>query len=126
MNSSRRYAVSTLKILLPLCCSGVGIAYGLGLPDAAVIPAIPAASSKSPPALDLRVPELRRVLPHSELLTDVGSTDDENSIEVVAVPPLVPLSFEFEAPLGIVDSIQWSINHPTQAWRVVLPATVEP
>jgi hypothetical protein len=87
---------------------------------------MPAASSKSAPALDLRVPELRRVMPHSELLADMSSIDDEDSIEVVAMPPLVPLSFDFEAPLGIVDSLQWSVNHPAQAWRIVLPATVEP
>jgi hypothetical protein len=122
MNSSRRYAVCTLKILIPLCCS-VGIAYGVGSPDT---PVIPAASSKSAQALDLRIPELRRVMPHSELLADMSSTDDQDSIEVVAVPPLVPLSFDFEAPLGIVDSLQWSVHHPTQAWRIVLPATVEP
>lgn len=123
MNSSRRDAVSILRILIPLCCSSTGIAYGVGLPDA---PAIPAASSKSAPALNLRVPELRRVMPHGELLADMNSTDDEDSIQVVAAPPLVPLSFDFEAPLGIVDSLQWSVSHPTQAWRIVLPATVEP
>jgi hypothetical protein len=121
MNSRRRCAVSTL--LIPLCCSIVGVAYGVGLPDA---PKIPAADSKSTTALDLRVPELRYVMSHSELLADMGPNGDEDSIEVIAAPPLVPLSFDFEVPLGIVDSLHWSVDHPTQAWRIVLPALAGP
>jgi hypothetical protein len=121
MNSSRRCAVSTL--LMPLCCGIVGVAYGVGLPDA---PAVPAAHSKSAAALDLRVPELRHVLSQRELLADMNSNFDEDAIEVVAAPPLVPMSFDFAVPPGIVDSLHWSIGHPTQAWRILLPATAGP
>jgi hypothetical protein len=121
MNSHRRFAGSTLLILIPLCCNVVGVAYGVGLPDAPK----PAAEPKSV-TLDLRVPELRYVMSRSELLADMGPNGDEDSIEVVAAPPLVPLSFDFEAPLGIVDSVHWSVDHPTQAWRILLPATVGP
>jgi hypothetical protein len=64
---------------------------------------------------------------HSQLLADMGPTSvDEESIEVVAAPPLVPMSFDAQAPLGIVDSLHWAIDHPTQAWRILLPATVTP
>ena len=122
MNSSRRHTVSTLKVLLPLCC-GVAAAYGVDLP---VAPPAVAAGSRSPTALNLRVPELRRVMPHSELLADMGSNYDEDSIEVIAAPPLVPLSFDTQVPLGIVDSLHWSVDHPTQAWRIVLPAAELP
>jgi hypothetical protein len=118
MNSRRRRIVSTF--LIPLCC-GIGVAYGVGLPDA---PKIPAADSKPTTPLDLRVPQLRYVMSHSELLADMGPNDDDDSIEVIAAPPLVPLSFDFEVPLGIVDSLHWSVDHPTQAWRIVLPAPV--
>jgi hypothetical protein len=122
MNSSRRYTVSTLKILMPLCWSVIGVAYGVESPDA---PAVAAPSSKT--TLDLRAPTLRQVIPHSELLAEMGSNYvDDDSIEVIAAPPLVPLSFDFQVPLGIVDSLHWSVNHPTQAWRVVLPATDVP
>jgi hypothetical protein len=66
-------------------------------------------------------------MPHSEILAEMGSgSDDEESIEVVAAPALVPMSFDAEAPLGIVDSLHWSVDHPTQAWRILLPAAVAP
>ncbi len=121
MNSSRRRTVSTLKLLLPLCCGVVGVAYGVDLP---VAPPVVAAGSRSATALNLRVPELRRVMTQSELLADMGSNYDEDSIEVIAAPPLVPLSFDTQAPLGIVDAVHWSVDHPTQAWRIVLPAAM--
>lgn len=81
---------------------------------------------KSAAMLDLRVPELRHVMSHSELLADMGSNYDEDAVEVIAAPPLVPLSFDFEVPLGIVDSLHWSVAHPTQAWRILLPAATGP
>jgi hypothetical protein len=122
-NSSRRRAVSTLQLLMPLCCGVFGVAHGVDLPAAP--PAVPAASRPAT-GLDLRVPELRRVMPPSELLADMGSIYNEDPIEVIAAPPLVPLSSDTEVPLGIVDSLHWSVGHPTQAWRVVLPATPMP
>jgi hypothetical protein len=59
-------------------------------------------------------------MPRSELLAEMGSTDD--AIEVVAEPPLLPMTSDVNAPLGIVDSLRWSVDHPTQAWRLLLPA----
>lgn len=123
MNSSRRCAASTLKLLIVLCCSVVGVAYGVDLP---VAPPVVAPGSRSATALNLRVPELRQIMPQSELLADMGSTYDEDSIDVIAAPPLVPLSLDTQVPLGIVDSLHWSVEHPTQAWRIVLPATALP
>jgi hypothetical protein len=79
-----------------------------------------AESSGRPAPLDLRAPALDRVMPRSELLAEMGSTDD--AIEVVAEPPLLPMTSDVNAPLGIVDSLRWSVDHPTQAWRLLLPA----
>jgi hypothetical protein len=123
MNSSRRRTASTVKRLILLCCGVIGVAYAV---DAPVTPPLVAAASRVVRPLDLRVPELRRVMPPSELLADMNSNYDEDSIEVVAAPPLVPLSFDTQVPLGIVDSLHWSVDHPTQAWRLVLPATDMP
>jgi|ERR1700722_6770167 hypothetical protein len=123
MNSSRGRAASTLKLLIALCGGVFGVAHGVDLP---VAPPAVAAASRPAKALDLRVPELRRVMPPKELLADMGSNYDEDSIEVIAAPPLVPLSFDTQVPLGIVDSLHWSADHPTQAWRIVLPATAVP
>jgi len=59
-------------------------------------------------------------MPRSELLAEMSSPDEP--IEVVAVPPLLPMTSDADAPLGIVDSLGWSVDHPTQAWRLLLPA----
>jgi hypothetical protein len=64
---------------------------------------------------------------YSELLADMGpNPGDEESIEIIAAPTLVPMSFDSEAPLGIVDSLHWSVGHPTQVWRILLPANAAP
>ena len=70
--------------------------------------------------LDLRVPSLERVMPRSELLAEMSLPDEP--IEVVAEPPLLPMTSDADAPLGIVDSLAWTVDHPTQAWRLLLPA----
>jgi hypothetical protein len=59
-------------------------------------------------------------MPRSELLAEMGSADDP--VEVVAEPPLLPMTSDVDAPLGIVDSLRWSVDHPTQTWRLLLPA----
>ena len=88
---------------------------------AADAPAVTAAPHAPRAPLDLRVPKLRQVMTHSELLADMGSNSgDEESIEVVAAPAPVPMSFDSQAPLGIVDSLRWSIDHPTQVWAQIV------
>jgi|HubBroStandDraft_4_1064222.scaffolds.fasta_scaffold845104_1 hypothetical protein len=121
MEATRRSAMRALQILIPLCSVVCATAHAADAPAAVVAPR----AARAP--LDLRVPKLRQVMTHSELLADMGSNSgDEESIEVVAAPALVPMSFDSQAPLGIVDSVRWSIDHPTQVWRVLLPANVTP
>jgi hypothetical protein len=128
MNSSPRHAMSTLKILIPVCFGVVfGPAHAAGSLDVAAVPPTTVAVHSPRTALDLRVPDLRRVMSRSQLLAEMGSSSDEDElIEVVAAPALVPMSFDAQAPLGIIDSLRWSVDHPTQVWRVLLPATVTP
>jgi hypothetical protein len=110
-------------MLIPLCSVVSATAFGADSPAAAV--ALAASAPRAP--LDLRVPKLRQVMTHSELLADMGSNSgDEESIEIVAAPALVPMNFDSQAPLGIVDSFRWSVDHPTQIWRILLPANVTP
>ena len=73
-----------------------------------------------PTPLDLRPPPLDRIMSRGELLADI--VPGEEPIEVVAEPPLLPMTSDADAPLGIVDSLGWSVDHPTQAWRLLLPA----
>jgi hypothetical protein len=70
--------------------------------------------------LDLRVPPLDKVMTRGDLLAEMGSGDDP--IEVVVEPPLLLMTSDADAPLGIVDSLRWSADHPAQAWRLLLPA----
>jgi hypothetical protein len=128
MNSSRRHAKSALKILIPVCFGvGFGPAHAAGSLDVAAGPLTAVAVHAPRTALDLRVPDLRRVMSRSQLLAEMGSpSDEEELIEIVAAPALAPMSFDAQAPLGIIDSLRWSVDHPTQVWRVLLPATVTP
>jgi hypothetical protein len=127
MNRNSRRATPALQVLMLLFSIAFGAAHAADSPEAAVAPVASSARSLPRAPLDLRVPDLRRVMSRSQLLAEMGSaSDDEESIEVVAAPALVPMSFDAEAPLGIVDSLRWSVDHPTQMWRIVLPATVTP
>jgi hypothetical protein len=75
--------------------------------------------------MDLKAPPLSKVMSHSQLLAAMGTpSDDEESIEVVAEPELMPMISDVQAPLGVVDALQWSVGHPTQAWRILLPAVM--
>jgi hypothetical protein len=126
MNANRRHAIYALQILVPLLCAAFGTASAADAPGTPAAHLATSAGHLPRAPLDLRVPDLRRVMSHRELLAEMGTNSDEESIEVVAAPTLVPMSFDAEAPLGIVDSLRWSIDHPTQMWRIVLPATVTP
>jgi hypothetical protein len=55
-----------------------------------------------------------------------ASTADENeAIKIVAAYEPMPMT-SAEIPLGIVGSLQWSVDHPTQSWRLLLPSTMTP
>ena len=129
MDTNRRHALSALRMLLPLFSLVFGTALAVEPPDAASARLAHAVTQPTRAPLDLRVPDLRRVMSHRELLAEMGSnSDQEESIEVVAAPALVPMSFDADAPLGIIDSVRWSVDHLTQTWRILLPVlpTVTP
>jgi len=96
MKASRRSAICALQILIPLCSVVCATAHAADLATVAAAPRAPRAP------LDLRVPRLRQVMTHSELLADMGSSSgDEESIEVVAAPVLVAMSFDWQTPWGL-------------------------
>ena len=127
-------ASAALQLLIPLCPLAFGSAIAGESPGASSVapaavvvhqPRVPPNAPRTP--LNLHAPPLTRVMSHNQLLAAMGSpADDEESIEVVASPELVPMSSEVNAPLGIIDSLRWSVGHPAQAWRVVLPASIVP
>jgi hypothetical protein len=125
MKQSNWRAVSVLKVLIPLCLVPVS-SYATDSSDLASARHANAdhgrVSANAPrTSLDLTMPPLWRVMSHSQLLAAMGNPSDD-VIEVVAEPALVPMSTDVQAPLGIVDSLRWSAGHPTQAWRILLPA----
>ena len=130
MNLLRPRATAALQILIPMIATVSAAAYAADLPVTASRVAavnVSADLSAARARLDLRVPELRRVMSGPQLLAEMGaSSEDVESIQVVAAPALVPMSFDAEAPLGIIDSLHWSVDHPTQAWRILLPVVVTP
>jgi hypothetical protein len=72
--------------------------------------------------LDLRVPELGSIMSHSQLLDELrDAPDEQESVEVVAATALVPMGLDTQIPLGVVGSLQWSVDHPLQVWRIFLP-----
>ena len=72
--------------------------------------------------LDLRIPDLRSIMSHSQLLDELrDAPDEQESVEVVAATALVPMSLDTQIPLGVVGSLQWSVDHPLQVWRIFLP-----
>ena len=72
--------------------------------------------------LDLRVPDLKSIMSHSQLLDELrDAPDEQESVEVVAATTLVPMSLDTQIPLGVVGSLQWSVDHPLQVWRIFFP-----
>ena len=118
-------AISTVKIFILLCPLVFGSALGAELAN---VPPVADTASHHVPSktfrapLDLKAPPLSHVMSHSQLLAAMGASSDEEAIEVVAAPELMPMSSDVQAPLGVVDALQWSVYHPTQAWRILLPA----
>jgi hypothetical protein len=56
--------------------------------------------------------ELKEPLPSNEQITEVQE-DQTVSVKGEGVPTDVPLGF---------GAIWWALNHPSQAWRIVVPA----
>ena len=79
-----------------------------------------AGSDKKP--LNLTAPDVRTVVPESELKEPLPTTDqitetqEADTVSVKTeqgVPPDVPGGF---------GAIWWAMNHPSQAWRILAPA----
>jgi hypothetical protein len=76
----------------------------------------PTANAK--PSLDLRAPEIRRIVSQEELQRPL---EDEYEVQVqqeqVQVEGMRP---EIYVPGGLA-SLPWAVMNPTQAWRIFLP-----
>jgi hypothetical protein len=80
-------------------------------------------TTSRPALLDLRAPPIEQVMSRNELdelLAEIGPSNEP--VEIVVQSPLLPMISDSDPPLGIVDSVSWSFNHPSQAWRLFLPA----
>jgi hypothetical protein len=131
MNVNSRRILSAATVLIPLSALALGVAHAGNAPHntpgylAAAMDNTLAPSKASRAPLDLRVPDLLRVMSRRQL-EDRLTPDENGAIEVVAAPELMPMTSDSEAPLGIVGSLQWSLSHPTQAWRLLLPSNMTP
>jgi hypothetical protein len=72
------------------------------------------------PALDLKAPDVRQVMPASELQAAVNAPDQDED----EPPPQVDVSGDKPAPTvpGGIASLWWGVTHPTQIWRIFAPA----
>jgi hypothetical protein len=129
MNLKGRRVVSALAALTPLLALVLGTAYASvpqlmpGYVFAGVDNRL--ARSRPPRApLDLRVPSLQRVMSRRQL-EETSTADENEAIRIVAAYEPMPMT-SAEIPLGIVGSLQWSVDHPTQSWRLLLPSTMTP
>jgi hypothetical protein len=80
------------------------------------------AGSNGKKPLNLTAPDVRTVVPESELKEPLPNTDqitetqESDTVSVKGdqgVPPDVPGGF---------GAIWWAVNHPSQAWRILTPA----
>lgn len=75
------------------------------------------ASAKTQTAsLDLKAPDIRRVVPEVQLHAPAEETVEieEQQVQIEGTRP------EVYVPGGIA-SLPWAVMHPTQAWRIFLP-----
>jgi hypothetical protein len=66
--------------------------------------------------LDLKAPDIRRIVPEVELREPLVETTEieEQQVQIEGQRP------EVYVPGGIA-SLPWAVMHPTQAWRIFLP-----
>jgi len=133
MSAARCFGIFILKASIASCVVAFGAAQAadhvIAYSDIDVQRGDRSATAKAyaavaaPARLDLRVPDLQHVMPHGVLLGEIGSAseDDAQPVEIAAVPELMPMISEQAAPLGLIAAFAWSVDHPTQAWRILLP-----
>jgi hypothetical protein len=102
----------------PAAASATPLCFGIShqcLQPRRVASPVPATEKK---ALDLRAPDIRRLIAPSELQTPLM-----DPYEARAAEPTVQVEAKREyqgASVGIM-ALPWAIRHPTQAWRIFLP-----
>lgn len=66
-------------------------------------------------SLDLKAPDIRRLVPETDLREPLQEPEiEEQQVQVEGTRP------EVYVPGGIA-SLPWAVMHPTQAWRIFLP-----
>jgi hypothetical protein len=66
-------------------------------------------------SLDLKAPDIRRVVPEIQLHAPDETVEiEEQQVQVEGTRP------EVYVPGGLA-SLPWAVMHPTQAWRIFLP-----
>ena len=75
-----------------------------------------AAAKTQTASLDLKAPDIRRIVPEVELRAPLQEPTEieEQQVQVEGTRP------EVYVPGGIA-SLPWAVMHPTQAWRIFLP-----
>jgi hypothetical protein len=133
MNIIHWRASPAMRALIPSCMLAFGIAHAADQTSARLDAIVDHKATQPRPArgtavrrpLDLRLPELRSMTAHS-VLAGLSAKDEDQTVEIVAEPVLVLMSSDTQAPLGIIGSLQWSVDHPTQAFRILLPSSFAP
>lgn len=90
-------------------------------PQASQAPAAGPPAAAGPPRrkpLDLRAPDVRRIVSAAALREPLPTDGDEVTIESRRAP--VPDPATPAVPGGIAAPF-WAIRHPTQAWRILAP-----
>ncbi len=72
--------------------------------------------------LDLRAPNIARVIPKAELESVLPEPDEPHEsspgVEIKGKRPVAPSS------VGLM-ALPWALRHPSQAWRIFLPIPSE-
>ncbi len=126
MTERRRYAVARLGwLLLAPGSPWLASAWAADAPrppvasSAAPSVTTPAAAPVARRPLDLRAPDVRRLLPAEQWRYPLPGDDDSVTIESRRnAPP--PDPEKSEVPGGIVAPF-WALRHPTKAWRIFVP-----
>jgi hypothetical protein len=83
-------------------------------------PAVAEAKATPTSSLDLRAPDIHTLIPEVRLREPLDdpyeSQQDQEQVQVQGTRP------EVYVPGGLM-SLPWAVMHPTQAWRIFLPAS---
>ncbi len=116
----RLWEISALGLL--------AVAGALG-PVSAAVPAappsgpVPAASPSPERSFDLSLPPLRMVLTPQRIqaLTSIPSDVSDGDGQDVTIRNR---AYHIPVPVGTFRALGWALTHPLDAWRILLPVTV--